>query len=411
MIRLCKIFILILFFCIASLISAQQESGMILTTVVNSTNARHVPENQSTFSSPRFVTDTILTHSNFTEPLSADDVTPNNSIACIDELTGNHADNSYYRMFDLAAGATAGKPLTITNVVIGVQEVVGQQTIKVRLYTLRGTNFQIAYLNMIGSTDVTVLPQGAGAIDVPVFANVPANARLVVEVFTPSTQPLAPAASHFYIGSNTNPGNASASYLRSVACKLPQPTNLSQIEELPSGANVHLLMVVKGISSTSELFVNGSFEINSDGNTRPDSWGFNGPAGIDALLCKANRAYEGKCSWKILGSPFKRSIKQTVNMSSNPGQLNSVLVMNVMVASSSKDTRIQLKMKLLYANNTSDVASVTIEEVAGGNQYQALTLTKALNGPLHKVRAKIVLLPSSAGRVELVDYASLRLLP
>jgi uncharacterized repeat protein (TIGR01451 family) len=173
-----------------------------------------------------------LTHS------LSQDVLSGNSAAC--SAGGLHADNSYIRVFDLAAfGIT--EYFDVQQVEVGIEEAVagsgGVQPGVVNLYTLSGP---LAWANMtlIGSADVDVADQSLTIIAVPVTATAPAGSVLVVEFFTPNGQ----ADGHsLYVGSN-DLGQTAPTYLAAADCSIPEPTDTAAIG-FPS---MHLVMNVIG---------------------------------------------------------------------------------------------------------------------------------------------------------------------
>lgn len=175
---------------------------------------------------------TTITHS------TAQTITAGNSISC--NATGLHAENSYYRIFDLAGDFGITEAFDITEVQFGVEQATGAggtQPVEVRLYTLSGP-FVLANLTPIGSAPLSVPNQNLTIFSAPIAATVPAGALLVVEIFTPDGQ----AAGHsFFVGSNTA-GQTDPSYIRAPSCGLTEPGNLATI----GFPNMHIVINVTG---------------------------------------------------------------------------------------------------------------------------------------------------------------------
>jgi hypothetical protein len=155
-------------------------------------------------------------------------VTPGGSVACA--AGGLHTDNSYWRAYDLAPLALVG-PLTINSVSFGIETAnasgIGTtQPVTVRLHTSAGA-FPGAVRTLAGSQTFNIPDQTnslfTGALTTPV--TVPANAILVLEIFTPDGQ----AAGHsFFLGTNSG-AETGPSYLSAIACGVPTPITTASI--------------------------------------------------------------------------------------------------------------------------------------------------------------------------------------
>src|SRR5699024_718157 len=152
-----------------------------------------------------------LTHSDSQE------IVPNNTVACATDI-GLTGDNGYLRTFTLSDFAIADD-FEVTEVSFGVEAVnLGPSTVTVRLCTLDGDTLTYDNLTQIGSAEVTLQPQTLQMVTVPVTARAPAGSTLVVELDAPDTS----TTSGFFAGSNAE-GESAPSYLRSVACGMPEP--------------------------------------------------------------------------------------------------------------------------------------------------------------------------------------------
>ena len=141
---------------------------------------------------------------------------------------GLHTDNSYYRVYDLAPLALGGT-FTVRKVVFGIEQAnatTGTQPVAVKLYTLTGA-FTLANLTLVGSQTFNIPNQSlslfTAQLTTPV--TVPANAKLVVEIFTPNGQA---AGNSFFMGSNT-PAQTAPSYIAAATCGITQPTDVTSI--------------------------------------------------------------------------------------------------------------------------------------------------------------------------------------
>lgn len=160
-----------------------------------------------------------------------------------------HADNSYFRAFNLGAfpsgfnacavefgveTANAGDPATT-------------QPITVNIYSNTGGAFPAGTRTVVGTATVQVPDQTLGLVSVPITANVPAGAELVAEVFTPNGQ----AANHsFFIGSNAT-AETGPSYIQAADCGLASPAALSSI----GFPNMHLILNVRGGAPAADLAI------------------------------------------------------------------------------------------------------------------------------------------------------------
>jgi hypothetical protein len=155
-------------------------------------------------------------------------VTPGGSVFC--GQTGFHRDNSYWRAYDLAPLSLAG-PLTINSVTFGIETAnaagVGTtQPVTVRLHTSAGA-FPGGVRTQVGTQTYNIADQTnslfTATLATPV--TVPANAILVLEIFTPDGL----AAGHtFLLGTNSGAETA-PSYISSVACSLPTPATTASV--------------------------------------------------------------------------------------------------------------------------------------------------------------------------------------
>jgi hypothetical protein len=172
---------------------------------------------------------------------STQTITPLNSVSC-NNGTG-HADNSYWRAFDMNT-FIGGFSYNVTSVSFGIEQATGAggtQPITVRLYTSNQpfpTGWP-ASLTQIGIANVNVPDSASNTVfNVPISATVPANAQLVMEVFTPNGET---AGNLLFMGSNADPETA-PSYLSAAECGITTPTTTAGIG-FPS---MHLVFNING---------------------------------------------------------------------------------------------------------------------------------------------------------------------
>ncbi len=172
-------------------------------------------------------------------------ITLQNSVSCND--AGIHAENFYYRRFDLDTYFSATGTVTIASVDIGVEQAVGgsggSQPINLNLYAIPNASpLTVANLGApIGTASISLPDQGLAMQNIPVAASLNGLTHdLVVEVHSPDGET---AGNSFFIGSNAtasiNP-NGAPSYLRAADCGVTEPTPVSSI----GFANMNIVMVV-----------------------------------------------------------------------------------------------------------------------------------------------------------------------
>ncbi|MEO8195302.1 MAG: IPTL-CTERM sorting domain-containing protein [Thermoanaerobaculia bacterium] len=160
-----------------------------------------------------------------------------NSVSC--NLLGLHADNSYFRAFDMTPFASG---FDVCEIQVGVEQAVGAggvQPITVSVYANSGAAFPNGTLALLGTASPSVADQSLAVLTVPLAASVPAGTtQMVVEVFTPDGQA---AGNSFFIGSN-NLGESGPSYLEAADCGISVPTPTSSI----GFANMQIVLNVGG---------------------------------------------------------------------------------------------------------------------------------------------------------------------
>lgn len=182
---------------------------------------------------------------------------------------GVHTDNSYWRAFPLALTG----PFTINSVQFGIElaNAVGvgtTQPVHVKIYTSAGA-FPGGVRTQIGATEIFNVPDQNLSLYTATFATghtVPANAILVIEIFTPAGGP----GNSFFIGSNAAAETA-PSYISAAACGIPNPVTVGSL----NFPNMHTVINAIGtvplttslITQTAGLPSGGIFPVGVTTNT------------------------------------------------------------------------------------------------------------------------------------------------
>ncbi len=182
---------------------------------------------------PPMSVEATVTHSTSTA------ITAGNSISC--NATNLHANNSYYRVFNLPALGISSD-FSITKVTVGIESATsgagGTQPATVRLHTLTGA-LALANLTQIGTADVSISDTATGVVlDFPITATAPAGATLVAEFFTPDGQAIGHS---LFIGSNAL-GQSDPSYLAAADCGATEPADISGL----GFPDMHIVLSVTG---------------------------------------------------------------------------------------------------------------------------------------------------------------------
>ncbi len=191
---------------------------------------------------------TIADNCAFPGPQSLSQTTSNSigpviQIGC--QAGGFHTNNSYWRAYNLAAAGLPGA-LTVNTVTFGIETANASgtgttQPVTVRLHTSAGA-FPGGVLTQVASQLVNVPDQTNSLFTVTLTTppTVPANAILVVELFTPDGR--APANNVFFIGSN-NLGQTAPGYISAADCGVPTPVTLASL----GFPNMHIVLNVGGV--------------------------------------------------------------------------------------------------------------------------------------------------------------------
>jgi hypothetical protein len=167
------------------------------------------------------------------------------SVSC--NAGGFHTNNSYWRAYDLGPMALTG-PFTVNSVTFGIEladanGVGTTQPVTVRVHTSAGA-FPGGVRTQVASQTFNI-PDQTLSLYTATFTSaptVPANAILVLEVFTPDGR--APANNRFFIGSNAL-GQSAPCYLSAADCGAPNPVTLASL----GFPNMHAIINAAGLVS------------------------------------------------------------------------------------------------------------------------------------------------------------------
>lgn len=168
----------------------------------------------------------------FSQSVFPNVITPSNSIACLDNATGLHTDNSYIRFYNPFGEGESAPIITITHIRYGVESATAgtgtTQPIFINVFSAPTgqtsfSAFTLLHQQAIQQTDVSNGGFFTVALTPPVAHTNNANTNLVIELFTPSGV----AAGHsFFMGSNAL-GQTQPCFIAAASCGFPNPANLS----------------------------------------------------------------------------------------------------------------------------------------------------------------------------------------
>jgi len=165
-----------------------------------------------------------------TESTDSSTITTNNSVSCNNGV--GHADNSYYRAFQLSTFPALNQgAFRVDSVTFGVETASstgGTQPATVNLYSSSSTTPTLASLTLLTTTAVTI-PDGSASTLTVNFTTPPAltvaTDTLVVELFTPNGEAV---SNLFFIGSNAA-GQSAPGYIKASDCGINDITDLSTV--------------------------------------------------------------------------------------------------------------------------------------------------------------------------------------
>lgn len=162
------------------------------------------------------------------------------SVSCNDGI--GHADNSYFRAFDLSAYPLG---FDVCSVEFGIETAEAgapatSQPVVVRLYH-GPAGFPAGYpgsYTLLATANLSIANNSLVLGSFPLNASVPAGGVLVMEVFTPDGQA---AGNMFFLGAN-GLGQSAPTYLQAAECGVTTPTPTATI----GFPNMHAVMNVVG---------------------------------------------------------------------------------------------------------------------------------------------------------------------
>jgi hypothetical protein len=152
---------------------------------------------------------------------------------CHGDLSGFVFENSYYRVFGLADHDIT-TALHVTEVSFGIDTALagagGRQPGTVRVGTYGGAPgamLDLSLVRPISSVDIQIPDGSAAEMTVPITADIPAAASLIVELFIPDGST---ARNQFKIGANSS-GERKPGYVGTSDpnCNIPEPTSLKAL--------------------------------------------------------------------------------------------------------------------------------------------------------------------------------------
>jgi len=160
---------------------------------------------------------------------STQTITNLNSVACVDQNTGFHGQNSYWRAFDLRELGVLG-PLDVCEVSFGIEvadDMAGAgQPLTVNLWDQADHAFPATDQRvLLGTATVTVVDQADTILAVPITATAPAYGQLVIEVSVPDR---IAAGDILFFGTNTDP-ETGLTYISSETCEITTPVPVGDI--------------------------------------------------------------------------------------------------------------------------------------------------------------------------------------
>jgi len=224
-------------------------SGLLLSTLLNAQTFSPDPNAGTVDIDTGFIFggETVLV----SDPSDVATVSPG-SVAC--SASGLHADNSYWRSFDLVG---LGE-INITSIDIGIENATsgtgGTQPIIIRVHRIaNGDDLPGAALTLVTESITTVSDLLGGVANFPIAANLDAATDdLVVEINTPDGQD---AGHAFFIGSNDSVQNRDF-YLSAADCGINAPTSVADI----GFPDMHGIIVVNGFGNVPVELMNFSID-------------------------------------------------------------------------------------------------------------------------------------------------------
>ncbi|HEX2618603.1 MAG TPA: hypothetical protein VHL11_00615, partial [Phototrophicaceae bacterium] len=255
---------------------------------------------------------------------------------------------SWWRAFDLdALGLTNG--LAVESVDLAVFSVGTDSDLAVNIYTSTTNPPTLASLTLINSGTATITAANNNSlVNVPVVADIPSGAILVVESPVPSGTP-------YIVGYNDN-GETGPTYASGCDGSLPDITDIDDL-----GADfVNWIMQVNGDDNTvGNILVNGDFEA-TDGtrSTRAsvlDPWTIKNAVG-DKIKCDTETkivAHGGVCAFQFKGSIGESTkLQQTVDLTGLTFLAGDTLDLSAFLNANKPTTAGKIKVVVAYNDST-----------------------------------------------------------
>ncbi len=170
-------------------------------------------------------------------------ITAGNSVSC--NAGGLHADNSYFRAFDLSAFASGFNVCAVEFGVETANAAGATQPVVVNVYSNTGGAFPAGTRTLVGTSNIALPDQTASIVNQALAASLPPGSQLVFELFTPDGQT---AGDSFFIGSNAA-GQTGPTYIQAADCGLTAPATAASI----GFPDMHAVMNVIGDPAGSDL--------------------------------------------------------------------------------------------------------------------------------------------------------------
>ncbi len=179
---------------------------------------------------------TEITHS------ATQDIVSNNSVTCVDPISGFNFETHYARAFDLTSFGIDGA-FAVCEVEVAVEgalSVAKSQPLTVYLYWTESGAFPGGALTPIGQTTVIIPDQDQSYVLIPVTGTAPPGSELVVDVASADGSL---ELAGFLIGSNAG-GQTGPGYMTAPDCGIVTPTDLA--DPAIGAPDMHVVINVRG---------------------------------------------------------------------------------------------------------------------------------------------------------------------
>jgi hypothetical protein len=154
----------------------------------------------------------------------------------------------------------------------------------------------------------------------------------------------------------------------------------------------------------SELLDNGSFELHTINDKRPDNWTVKSTTG-DKLLCKPGKAHTGLCAFRLRGGAGEKvQLIQMVDLSGVPFTSGDTLILSAFIFGKSPAAKTKLVLSVTYLDGSASQTQVLI--VKKKTTYTLVTLPLVLtSGAVAQIT--VTLKHRSLSGMVWVDHVSL----